>query len=210
MGITYGYARCSTDETRQNIDRQKRELKSLGASTENIFFEYASGAKTDREQLNRLINTVTEGDSIAATEVSRLTRSTKQLCEILQLVQERHLRLIIGSFVVDCRTDSPDPMTRGMLMMMAVFAEMEREMISQRVKSGLANARSKGAHIGRPELTLETIPGKWWKYYGRYKSNQLTVSDLSRLLSCSRTTIYRYIHVSESNKEGEVNEEVND
>ena len=61
------------------------------------------------------------GDTIAVTEVSRLTRSTKQLCDILQNVQDIKIRLLIGSFTVDCRSEDVDPMTKGMLMMWGVF-----------------------------------------------------------------------------------------
>lgn len=147
--MQYGYCRCSTNESRQDIDRQKRELKQLGIKECNIFFEYESGSKIDRVQLDRLLNTVKDGDTIAATEVSRLTRSTKQLCEIIELSKEKHLKLVIGSFVVDCTKDL-DPMTQGMIMMWGVFSEMEKAIISQRVKSGMANAAAKGRAIGRP------------------------------------------------------------
>ena len=99
MAVTYGYARCSTDETRQDIDRQKRELLAMGVSEDKyIYWEYESGAKTDRPELQKLIDIVREGDTICATEVSRLTRSTKHLCEILQTVQDKKLRILIGSF----------------------------------------------------------------------------------------------------------------
>lgn len=103
--IQYGYCRCSTNENRQDIDRQKRELRKLGIKENNIFFEYESGSKIDRIQLDRLLNIVKDGDTIAATEVSRISRSTKQLCEIIELSKEKHLKLIIGSFVVDCTKD---------------------------------------------------------------------------------------------------------
>ena len=81
--MEYGYARCSTNETKQDIDRQKRELKKMGVEEKNIYFEYESGAKTDRVQLGRLLGAVRDGDTVVTTEVSRLTRSTKQLCEII-------------------------------------------------------------------------------------------------------------------------------
>lgn len=58
MAKIYGYARCSTNEDKQDIDRQKRELKSAGVPEENIYLEYGSGIKTDRVQLNRLLDTV--------------------------------------------------------------------------------------------------------------------------------------------------------
>ncbi|MCR5701328.1 MAG: recombinase family protein [Lachnospiraceae bacterium] len=153
MNTIYGYARCSTNESKQDINRQKRELLSLGVTDEKyIYWEYQSGTKTDRIELNRLLDVVTAGDSIATTEVSRLTRSTSHLCELMQLIQDKHIRLIIGSFVVDCRSEDIDPMTKGMFMMWGVFAEMERDIISQRVKSGMANAKAKGKQIGRPTV----------------------------------------------------------
>ena len=71
---------------------------------------------------------------IIATEVSRFTRSTLQLCEIIEFVKKNHIKLVLGTFEVDCSKEL-DPMTEGMLKMMGVFAELERNMISQRVKS---------------------------------------------------------------------------
>lgn len=94
--MEYGYARCSTTIDRQDVNRQKMELKKLGVKESNIFWEYESGAKTDRKELNRLFEVVKQGDTIATTEVSRLTRSTKHLCEIMQMVQEKKLLLNIG------------------------------------------------------------------------------------------------------------------
>ena len=105
----------------------------MGVTAQNIYYEYASGVKADRTQLNRLLNEVKQGDTLITTEVSRLTRSTKQLCEILEIAKERRLKLIIGSFVADFTADL-DPMSEGMLKMWDVFAEMERNITRQRVK----------------------------------------------------------------------------
>ena len=155
--MIYGYARCSTNEELQDINRQIRELKQLGAAEETIYREYESGTKNDRVELQRLLAAVRNGDTIVATEVSRITRSTKQLCEIIELAKDRHIKLVLGSFVVDC-TKELDPMTEGMLKMMGVFSELERNIISQRVKSGLQNAKAKGVAIGRPATSEDTIP----------------------------------------------------
>ncbi|WP_270943114.1 recombinase family protein [Romboutsia lituseburensis] len=195
--ITYGYARCSTDETKQNIDRQVRELKEMGASKENIYLEYESGTKVDRVELQKLLRVVEPGDTIVTTEVSRITRSTKQLCEIIEFVQDKQLKLILGAFVVDCSKGELDPMTEGMLKMMGVFAEMERNMISQRVKSGMQNAKAKGKTIGRPVVTSDDIPTIFLKHYPKYKNNQINVSEFARLCSMSRNTIYKYIRLIE-------------
>lgn len=108
--MDYGYCRCSTNESRQDIDRQVRELEAKGIARDKIYVEYASGTKTDRVELNKLLAIINEGDSITSTEVSRITRSTKQLCEILEFAKCNKIKLVLGTFVVDC-TKELDPMT---------------------------------------------------------------------------------------------------
>lgn len=199
--IIYGYARCSTNEEKQDINRQKRELKKLGVTDETkIYYEYESGTKEDRNELSKLLNIVKAGDTIITTEVSRLTRSTKHLCEIMQLVQDKHLVLNIGgSFVIDCSSGEIDPMTQGMIMMWGVFAEMERNIISQRVKSGLQNAKAKGKKLGRPQTNINKIPDKFFKYYQLFKDEKIGISEMARLCNLSRPTIYNYIAIVEAN-----------
>jgi DNA invertase Pin-like site-specific DNA recombinase len=192
--MMYGYARCSTNESKQDVERQKRELRKMGIQDNNIFFEYESGTKADRVQLERLLAIVKEGCTIATTEVSRLTRSTKQLCEIIEIAKEMKLELIIGTFKVDCR-NGLDPMTDGMLKMMGVFAEMERNMISQRVKSGMENAKAKGSILGRPETTIDNLPTEFLKHYPKYTAKQLTQAELARLCNISRQSVNKYIKI---------------
>ncbi len=97
--MRYGYCRCSTNEEKQDIDRQVRELKKLNIKRENIYFEYESGTKINRAELQKLLEKVNKNDTIVATEISRITRSTKQLLDIMQLAEERKLRLELGSMV---------------------------------------------------------------------------------------------------------------
>ena len=197
----YGYARCSTNESRQDIDRQKRELMALGVPDEqHIYWEYAHGTTKDREQLNSLFSVVAAGDTIVSTEVSRLTRSTQHLCSIIELIQKQKLRLVIGSFVVDCRSEEIDAMTKGMLLMWGVFGEMERDITSQRVKSGVANARAKGKVIGRPKLKPENIPKEFWRAYYLYNSGEISITDMANLMNCSRTTVYSYMKIVNQSK----------
>ncbi|MCD3232423.1 recombinase family protein [Clostridium botulinum] len=195
--MIYGYARCSTDNIKQDITRQTRELKALGVEKDNIYFEYASGTKVDREQLTRLMDIVVEGDIIVATEVSRITRSSKQLCEIIEFAKDKKIKLILGNFVVDC-TKELDPMTEGMLKMMGVFAELERNMISQRVRSGMANARAKGKTIGRPPLTKEDIPNNVINAYELFNNKKINKSECARMCNISRPTLDKYIKIIES------------
>ena len=198
---TYGYARCSIDERRQDIDRQKRDLLALGVDDESkIYWEYDSGMNTKRPEFKKLLKILQPGDTLVATEVSRLTRSTQQLCEVMQIVQDRHICLQIGAFTVDCRDEQPDAMTKGMLMMWGVFAEMERDMISERVRSGMANARAKGKKIGHPKLRMSDIPQKFWKHYDSFKEKKMSLTELATLVGVSRPTIYRYIEVAEGRR----------
>ena len=141
-----------------------------------------------------LLDTAREGDSIITLEVSRLSRSTQQLCEIINIIRQKRLRLVIvGSITVDCRSGEIDPMSQAFIQMSAVFAELELSMIRARVKSGMANARAKGRRIGRPCSTKEDIPGIFLKHYPAYKMGKMNVSELARVCGLSRPTVYKYL-----------------
>ena len=195
--MIYGYARCSTNEKMQDINRQVRELKQQGATDTTIYMEYESGMKADRAELNKLLNIVQSGDTIISTEVSRITRSTKQLCDIIELAKNKRIKLVLGNFVVDCSKEL-DPMTEGMLKMMGVFSELERNIISQRVKSGMENAKAKGKTIGRPVTTAEDIPNIFYKHYPKYKNGEINKKEFSRLCNLSYPTIYKYLGIVET------------
>ena len=194
--MKHGYARCSTNESKQDIDRQVRELKQAGA--ERIFLEYEHGDSAVKCQLSSLLEQAEEGDTIITLEVSRLARSTKQLCEIIEVIRSKHLRLeIVGSITVDCSNGQIDPMTNAFIQMSGVFAELELRIIRERVRSGMANAKAKGAKIGRPQSTAEDIPAVFYRHYPAFKNKQLNVSELARVCDLSRTTVYKYIGLLE-------------
>lgn len=198
--MKYGYARCSTNESKQDINRQKRELKEMGIKEADIFFEYESGAKDDRKELNRLMKIVKPGDSITSLEVSRLTRSTQKLCEIIKKVQEKQIKLeIAGSITIDCSPGKElDAISKGMMLMWGVFAELERDIITARIRSGMKNAVEKGIKLGRPKTTAETLPYNFLKYYPMFQKGNINLSELSRLSGISRPTIYKYLKLLES------------
>ena len=194
--MIYGYARCSTNETKQEIQRQVRELKSAGA--QEIFMEYEHGDSKIKEQQGLMFASAAVGDTVITLEVSRLARSTQQLCEIIDLVRAKHLRLvIIGSITLDCRNGQPDPMSEAFLQMAGVFSQLELAMIRARVRSGMENARAKGRRIGRPQLAKEDIPAAFLSHYPAYKAGNLNVSELARVCDISRTTAYKYIGLLE-------------
>ena len=190
--MKYGYARCSTSEDKQDINRQIRELKAAGA--EEVIFEYEHGDAKLKQQLSMLLETASSGDTIITLEVSRLSRSTQQLCEIIDIIREKHLCLqIVGSITIDCRSGQTDPMSEAFLQMAGVFSQLELAMIRARVKSGMANAKAKGKQIGRPHTTKESIPAVFFKHYPTYASGKMNVSELARVCGLSRPTIYKYL-----------------
>ena len=192
--MIYGYARCSTNESKQDINRQIRELKAAGA--EEVFFEYEHGDAVVKQQLSSLLEQARAGDTIVTLEVPRLARSTKQLCDIIDEVKNKKLCLIIvGSISVDCTKGELDPMTNAFIQMSGVFAELELRIIRARVKSGMANAIAKGVKVGRPPLAKEDIPPSFYRHYPAYKNGQLNVSELARVCGISRTTVYKYIEI---------------
>ena len=189
---TYGYARCSTSEDKQDINRQVRELKASGA--EEVIFEYEHGDAKVKKELHMLLDMAEPGDTIITLEVSRLSRSTQQLCEIIDVIRDKHLRLVIvGSITIDCREGKADPMSEAFLQMAGVFSQLELAMIRARVRSGMENARAKGKKIGRKPTTKDDIPAVFYKHFPAYMTGSMNVSELARICGLSRTTVYKYI-----------------
>lgn len=195
--MIYGYARCSTNETKQDIARQERELETAGA--ERIYFEYEHGDAVVKHSLNELLKIATEGDTLLTTEVSRLSRSTKQLCSLIETIREKKLCLqILGSVTVDCTKGDVDPMTAAFLQIAGVFSELELAMTRQRVRSGLDNARAKGTKLGRPSTTAGDIPASFRKHYPLFQKKKINVTDFAKMCGMSRTTVYKYIRLLET------------
>ena len=200
LSLTHGYARCSTSEEKQDIDRQTRELKKQGV--EKVWLEFEHGDTAAKEQQRLMLKTAKPGDTILTLEVSRLARSTKQLCEIIDVIRDKHLRLVIvGSITMDCRDGRMDPMTEAFLQIAGVFSQLELSMIRERVRSGVENARAKGKQLGRPPVTEETIPDTFYRYYSKYQDGSINLSELARLTRLSRPTAYRYVRILEGAKQ---------
>ena len=194
--MIYGYARCSTNESKQDINRQIKELKAAGA--DEVIFEYEHGDARTKKELNMLLELAKEGDTIITLEVSRLSRSTQQLCELIDIIREKRLRLVImGSITIDCREGKADPMSEAFLQMAGVFSQLELAMIRARVKSGMENAKAKGKKIGRRPTTKEDIPSSFLKHYAIFMEGKMNVSELARVCGLSRPTVYKYMKMME-------------
>ena len=193
--MIYGYARCSlAEEKGQDLNRQVRELKAAGA--EEIITEREHGDAKVKQNLELLLDAAQQGDTLICTEVSRLSRSTQQLCGIIETIKQKHLRLVIlGSITVDCRNGQIDPMSQAFIQMSAVFAELELSIIRARVKSGMENAKAKGKKIGRPRTTEHNIPAIFYRHYPAYTAGKMNISELARVCGLSRPTVYKYLSI---------------
>jgi len=192
--VTYGYARCSTDDQKQDITRQERDLKAVGAK--KIFREYASGTNPDREELQRLWEKLAQGDTVAVTELSRITRNVHHLCHILEDAQAKKIIIRAGSLTVDC-TDGIEPMAECMAIVLGAFAQLEQRQTVTRIKSGVANARAKGKSIGRPKKTPRSLPDAFKDNLGAFRLGTITTAQFGALCGVSRQTLYRWIKILE-------------
>ena len=149
-----------------------------------------------KPQLDFLLEHVEPNSSLYVCEVGRLSRSTQQLCGILNIIKEKQLRLVIlYSITIGCRNGNIDAMSMAFLQMAGVFSELELSMIRMRVRSGMTNARARGKQIGRRPTTKEDIPSAFIKHYQSFSKGSMNVSELARICGLSRPTVYKYIRM---------------
>lgn len=196
----YGYCRCSTNESKQDVAYQVEALLKKGVNPERIRYEYISGRKDSKPVLDALIEEMEEKDILMVTDITRLARNTKALCEIIEIVISKKLQLVIGSLVIDARKGVLDPMIEGMLKVNGVFSEMEAKLKVFQIKNGLDNARKKGKQLGRPKTTYEKVPKIFKEYYPKYKSGIYNKAEFARVTKLSYPTIYKYIKIVENVK----------
>lgn len=198
--MKYLYMRASTNETKQSLQRQEKFGRDNNIPESNWFREYASGAKDDRVELNRLLSLVAENDEIYSIDPSRLTRSLKYMMELLDFAKEKKIKLVMGDFVLDC-TGQISVFTQGQLMMLGLINEIQRLLIVSAVREGLEASRERGIIGGRPRTVADTIPESFYKYYALYKNGTITKVEFSRISGLSRTSIYKYLAIVENKKE---------
>lgn len=174
-----GYARVSTED--QRLDRQEDALMAVGC--EKVFLEKASGAKTSRPELERMLEMLREGDQVVVVKLDRISRSTKHLIELSELFDSKSVDFISLGDSIDTST----PMGRFFFRVMASIAELERDMIAERTKDGLKAARARGHMGGRPKVSDEAIS----KAIRMHKSGSFTVKEIIEATGISRSTLYR-------------------
>ena len=181
-----GYARISTAEGAQLLDRQLDALNQIGC--ERIFEDRASGAKADRPGLVACLDFLRRGDVLVVLDLDRLGRLASELIQLIDQLAARD----IAFRALNAPMDTTTPTGRAFLQIQAAFAEMERNVIRQRVNEGLAAARARGRKGGRPRImTADKLR------YARH-----LMADASRSIAeiCAElggirpSTLYHYLH----------------
>lgn len=187
-----GYARVSTKE--QNLSLQMDALKKEGCK--KIFQEKMSGAKADRPELQKMIDQLREGDVIVTWKLDRLGRSLRDLVNLVNDIQNKGAGLKSLNDSIDTTT----PQGKLTFHLFASLAEFERDIIRERTKAGLEAARARGRKGGRPkglskDAQRKAIVAEALYNQGRSGDGKevLSISEISKELGISRSTLYRYL-----------------
>ena len=184
-----GYARVSTNE--QNLDLQRDALGKAGC--ERIYVEQASGSKSSRPELGKIIEMLREGDTLVVWRLDRLGRSLKHLIELVTELEESGIGF-------RSLTESMDTTTNNGKLIFHIFgalAEFERNLIRERTQAGLAAARARGRKGGRPPA----LDGKKREMAVKlYNSKEHSVREICQTMGISRPTLYSYVRKAEREK----------
>jgi len=175
----FGYARVSTEA--QNLDRQLDALKRYGVDC--IYNEKMTGTKKDRPELMKMLDRITEGDTIVIESLSRLGRSTKDLIELVELFEQKKVHLVSLKESIDTST----PTGKLLFTLMSALAQFERDVIAERTKEGLKSARARGRMGGRPKMDEAKVK----QAAKLYNTRQYSVKEIEELTGVKKATLYR-------------------
>lgn len=175
------YIRVSTIE--QNEQRQIEAMQKYGI--EKWFMEKVSAKDTHRPKLQELLEFAREGDTIHIHDFSRLARSTKDLLEIVETLNQKGVTLVSNKENIDTST----PTGKLMLTMIGAINEFERTNLLERQREGIAIAKRNGVYKGRKPAS---VPG-FTEQYKRYLSREVSKSELAKILKISRPTLDKLI-----------------
>lgn len=181
--MNIGYARVITEE--QNLDRQIDILKQAGC--DRIYEEKVSGIKKERLELNKILDQIRIGDVIIISDLTRLSRSVKDLFNLVEQIEEK------GANIKSIKESWVDTTTAQGKLMFTIFAgisQFERDLISQRTIEGLNAARARGKKGGRPKTNDKDIK----LAVKMYTSKNHSISEIRKVTGVSKTTLYRYIN----------------
>jgi DNA invertase Pin-like site-specific DNA recombinase len=175
----FGYARVSTEQ--QNLDRQIDALQKYGV--DHIYNEKMTGTKKDRPELSKMLDRMTEGDTVVIESLSRLGRSTKDLIELTELFQSKGVNLISLKEAIDTNTSTG----KLLFTLMSAIAQFERDTIVDRTREGLRAARARGRTGGRPKTNNDNV-AKALKLYG---TQQYSIREIEEMTGVKKATLYR-------------------
>jgi DNA invertase Pin-like site-specific DNA recombinase len=177
----FGYARVSTES--QNLDRQIDALEKYGVN--QIYNEKMTGTKRDRPELNKMIDRMTEGDTVVIESLSRIGRSTKDLIELMELFQQKGVNLISLKENIDTTTSTG----KLVFAIFSAIAQFERDVIADRTKEGLKAARARGRVGGRPKVDSDLTK----KAVKLYHTGQYSLKEIEEMTGVKRSTVYRNV-----------------
>ena len=173
-----GYARVST--VQQNLDRQLDALNQYG--TERIYTEKMTGTKANRPELDKLINTLRDGDTVVIESLSRLGRSSKDLLALIEDFNANGVTLISLKENIDIST----PTGKLLVTVLSALSQFERDLIVERTNEGLQAARARGRNGGRPK----TEPKKIEKALKMYDAQTFTTKEIAKTCGIAVKTLY--------------------
>jgi DNA invertase Pin-like site-specific DNA recombinase len=181
MGRSYAYSRCSTSQ--QDWAIQLDALTRAGVDDRDIYRETASGVKRDRTELRRVLDLLRPDDRIHVYALDRLARSQLHLLQIIEEIEAK------GAKLVSLREniDTGSAVGRFFVGVLGSLAAMERELILERTKAGVALARERGVKFGR---TPKVTPSLIRQIMLAHEDPQTTVPETCRVLGISRSSYY--------------------
>lgn len=182
--MIFGYARVSKKD--QITDRQIDSLTAYGV--DKIYEEKISGTKTSRQQLDALLDVLRPGDTLVVYELKRLGRNTKQLLALAESFANNGIDFVSLTEQIDTTT----PMGKFVFTTWCALAQLDRDIISENTKSGLAAARARGRIGGRPKKSKKEIDTALKMYY----AGRFSVSEITAATGVSKTCLYNYISKS--------------
>jgi DNA invertase Pin-like site-specific DNA recombinase len=183
--MIYGYARVSTKE--QNLDRQLKQLNDSGC--DKIFEEKISGATTERPELQNMLSVLQPGDKIIVSDLTRISRSSKDLFELIEIIKEKGASLkSLKDTWFDMTEDNP--YSTFLLTVMAGVNQLEKDITRMRQKEGIAIAKDKGRYVGRAKKYHDKHAGMNHAIE-LYQEGRHTIKEISEITNVSKSALYR-------------------
>lgn len=176
-----GYARVST--TDQNLDRQTDNLNAQGC--ERIYEEKMTGTKAHRPVLDTVLATLREGDTLVVESFSRLSRSTKDLLEVVDRLKAMGVNLVSLKEQLDTTTATG----KMMLTVLSALSQFERDIIAERTVEGLRAAKARGRLGGRPKASQKAVE----MALSLYDADTMSIRQISEATGVSTSTINRRV-----------------